>query len=68
MIPGYGLDLPQHGVDHAWRNDNTDFVVEQNVHVAVPVARSRDLADGVEWAIYVGQAPPAINLAVGPGE
>ena len=68
MIPGYGLDLRQHGVDHARRNDNTDFVVEQNVHVAVPVARSRDLADGMEWAIYVGQAPPAICLAVGPGE
>ena len=68
MITGYGLDLPQHGVDHAWRNDNTDFVVEQNVHVAVPVVRPRDLAHGRARAIYVGQAPPAIYLAVGPGE
>ena len=68
MISGYRFDLSKHGVDHAWRDDNTGFVVGQDVHVAVPAARSLDLADGLQWAIYVGQAPSATFLAVGPGE
>ena len=65
VVSSHRLDLPHHGFDHTWRDNNTYLVIKQDILVAVPVAWSRDLADGVQRTRYVCKTPSAIYLAVG---